>query len=294
MQLKHLRRRTAAVAMAALAALCAAAPAQAADGPYAPGSPDYNAAQQVLGSSRVHDTVSRFLTAAEQRRAPAGADGGTALAPAGAAPAPAKAPDFRLRGPVPLFELSPEFVAGKARPTTGQALRLSYLASRVSASDGHQAAVLLAQQGGAHNWQLAGIQDGAGEVAFAEQGTASAHTFIEPQIHAWYRLTASGSVEPLNKEAADGLHGKRQVSLAAYQQLVNKRYGDKLPGSRYDRKGYTGGYALTGDDRPAQAAGTTAAPASWRPAAYGAAALMTAGTAGALLRRRRRPAARQG
>ncbi|MEV5510379.1 hypothetical protein [Streptomyces orinoci] len=292
MQQKHFRH-TAVLAAAVLAALCAAAPAQAADAPSAPGAADYNAAQKVLSSSRVQDTVSRFLTAAEQHTAPAGADGGTSLAPA--VKAPAKAPGFQLRQPVPYFELSPEFVAAKARPTAAQALRVSYLASRVAASDGHQAAVLLAPQGGTHNWQLAGIQDGGGDLSFAEQGTAKAHafTFTEPQIHAWYRLTAGGSVEPLNKEAAAGLHGRHQVTLAAYQQLVNKRYGDKLPGSRYDRKGYTGGYALAGDDQAAPTAAAPASPAgpaSWRPAAYGAAALMTAGTAGALLRRRRRNA----
>ncbi|MFI1972169.1 hypothetical protein [Streptomyces cinnamoneus] len=277
-------RRAVTLLAAATAVLCAAAvPAQAADGPTAPGAADYTAAQQVLRSGQVHDTVSRFLTAAEQRTPAGAADGGTAGSPRSLAKAPASAPGFDLKKPVPFYELAPEFVTGRTKPTAGSALRLSYLASRVSAANGHQAAVLLTPgQGGQAAWQLAGIRDGDADISAAEHGTDQAQTFMEPQIHAWYRITGDGSVEPLNKEASVALQGKPRVTLATYQQLVTKRYADKLPGSAYDRKGLAGGYAPAADE-PA-----TASSRTWLPAASGAAALGVSGAALLRVRRRRR------
>ncbi|MFF4159922.1 hypothetical protein [Streptomyces sp. NPDC001678] len=279
------RRAATLCAATAVATLCGIVSAQAADGPTAPAATDYTAAQKVLRSGTVHDTVTRFLTAVEGRTPDGGADGGAAGAAPGPAQAPGAAPGFDLKKPVPFYELSPEFVAGKAKVTAGAALRLSYLASRVSAANGRQAAVLLAPgQGGQDDrtWQLAGIRDGDADISAAERGTDRERTFMEPQIHGWYRLTGSGSVEPLNEEARTALQGKPRVPLAAYQQLVAKRYGDKLPGSAYDRKGLAGGYALAED----QAA--TAPSRSWLPAASGAAALAVTGAAVLHLRRRRR------
>ncbi|WP_367130861.1 MULTISPECIES: hypothetical protein [Streptomyces] len=286
----HTTRRAATLCAAtAVAALCGIVPAQAADGPTTPAATDFTAAQKVLRSGQLRDTVARFLTAAAERGAPdGGTDGGTDRGTAGAPPSraqsPAAAPGFDLKKPVPFYELSPEFVAGKTEATAGAALRLSYLASRVSAADGRQAAVLLAPEQGGRDWQLAGIRDGDADISAAERGTDQAQTFMEPQIHGWYRLTGSGSVEPLNKEARTALQGKPSVPLAAYQQLVAKRYGDKLPGSAYDRKGLAGGYAL------AEEQAATAPSRSWLPAASGAAALAVSGAAVLHLRRRRRSA----
>ncbi|MFC5719221.1 hypothetical protein ACFP1Z_03345 [Streptomyces gamaensis] len=294
------RRAATLCAATAVAALCGIVPAQAADGPTAPAATDFTAAQKVLGSGRLHDTVARFLTAAAERSATdGGTDGGTgsdaAGAPRSSAQSPAAAPGFDLKKPVPFYELSPEFVAGKTKATAGAALRLSYLAARVSAADGRQAAVLLAPEednkggrGGqdgqsGRSWQLAGIRDGDTDISAAESGTGREQTFIEPQIHGWYRLTGSGSVEPLNKEARTALQGKDRISLAAYQQLVAKRYGDKLPGSDYDRKGLAGGYALAEDQ-----AAPTASSFPWLLTGSGAAALAVTGAAVLLLRRRRR------
>ncbi|MEU7134953.1 hypothetical protein [Streptomyces sp. NPDC046261] len=298
------RRTATLLAATAVAILCGTIPAQATDGPALPAPPaatDYAAAEKVLRSGQVHDTVSRFLTAAEQRTPAAGADGGTSSTPRrGLAQAPAAAPGFDLKKPVPLYELAPEFVTGKAKPTAGSALRLSYLASRVSAANGHQAAVLLApgKGGGDRDWQLAGIRDGDADINAAERGTGQTRTFMEPQIHAWYRLTDSGSVEPLNKEAGVALQGKSRVTLAAYQQLVTKRYGDKLPGSAYDRKGLAGGYTQSGPQAEVQAQAqpetraegraATASSGTWLPAASGAAALAASGAAVLHLRRKRR------
>ncbi|MBT2404427.1 MULTISPECIES: hypothetical protein [unclassified Streptomyces] len=301
--MRHSRRsavRAAVLATAALAAaLSAIVPAQAAEGD---GIAGYQSAQQTLRSDQLRDTVSRFLVSARQHGTGTGADGGTVGAPGNAPASVAAPPRFDLKDPVPMFEISPEFVTGKTQATPQTALRLSYLASRVTASDGKPAAVLLAPKGdvattgsgvqnvGAEGWQLAGIRDGDAEVGFAERGTPQARTFTEPQIHAWYRLTAEGTVEPLNEEATSGLGGKRGITLAAYQKLVTARYGDKMPGSEYDRKGLAGGYAGLGDDQPEQVAATSGIPAteaSWQSVSVtGAAALAAIGGAVAYARRR--------
>ncbi|MGW0750491.1 hypothetical protein [Streptomyces sp. NPDC002587] len=304
--MRHTKRaaiRAAVLATAALAsALSAIVPAQAAEGD---GIAGYPSAQQALRSDQLRDTVSRFLVSARQHGAAPAADGGAVGTPGNAPAAVAAPPGFDLKDPVPMFEISPEFVSGKTQADPQTAIRLSYLASRVTASDGKNAAVLLApkvnapatgsgpQNVGAEGWQLAGIRDGDAEVGFAERGTAQARTFTEPQIHAWYRLTAEGTVEPLNEEATTGLGGKRGVTIAAYQKLVNARYGDKMPGSEYDRKGLAGGYAGLGEDQPQQAAATSAIPeaeTSWQAASVtvtGAAALAAVGGAVVYTRRRR-------
>ncbi|MEU3314894.1 hypothetical protein ABZ743_19790 [Streptomyces sp. NPDC006662] len=301
---KHTVVRAAVLATAALAAaLSGIVPAQAAEGD---GIAGYPSAQQAVRSDQLRDTVSRFLVSARQHGT--GADGGTVGTPGNAPAAVAAPPGFALKDPVPMFEISPEFVTGKTQATPQTAIRLSYLASRVTASDGRNAAVLLAPKGaaattgggpqnvGAEGWQLAGIRDGDAEVGFAERGTAQARTFTEPQIHAWYRLTADGMVEPLNEEATTGLGGKRGVTLAAYQKLVTSRYGDKMPGSEYDRKGLAGGYAGLVEAQPepvAAASGTPAAEGSWQPiSAAAAAALAAIGGAVVYVRRRQTAALR--
>ncbi|MFE5806592.1 hypothetical protein [Streptomyces sp. NPDC056491] len=298
---RHAPLRAAALATAALAAaLCGIVPAQAAEGD---GIAGYQSAQQALGSDQLRNTVSRFLVSARQPRTAPAADGGTVGTPGNAPAAVAAPPGFDLnKDPVPMFEISPEFVTGKTQATPQTALRLSYLASRVTASDGKHAAVLLAPKGnattpasgaqnvGAEGWQLAGIRDGDAEVGFAERGTPQARTFTEPQIHAWYRLTAEGMVEPLNEEATTGLGGKHGITLAAYQKLVTARYGDKMPGSEYDRKGLAGGYGGLVEDQPEQvtaASGEPAPESSWQPISATAAAAVAA-VAGAVVYARRR------
>ncbi len=304
---RHAVLRAAVLATAALAAtLCGIVPAQAAEGDPVAG---YESAQQTIRSSQLRDTVSRFLVSARQPRTAPAADGGTVGAPGNAPAAVAAPPGFDLKDPVPMFEISPEFVTGKTQANPQTALRLSYLASRVNAADGKHAAVLLAPKGnaattgsgvqnvGSEGWQLAGIRDGDAEVAFAERGTPQARTFTEPQIHAWYRLTADGMVEPLNEEATTGLGGKRGgITLAAYQKLVTARYGDKMPGSEYDRKGLAGGYGGLVEEQPEEvtaASGKPAAEESWEPISVAGIAAVAA-IGGAVLYGRRRRAATTG
>lgn len=145
---RHAALRAAVLATAALAAaLCGIVPAQAAEGD---GIAGYQSAQQALGSDQLRNTVSRFLVSARQPRTAPAADGGTVGTPGNAPAAVAAPPGFDLnKDPVPMFEISPEFVTGKTQATPQTALRLSYLASRVTASDGKHAAVLLAPKGNA-------------------------------------------------------------------------------------------------------------------------------------------------
>ncbi|WP_405365674.1 hypothetical protein [Kitasatospora sp. NBC_00039] len=309
-----------AVALAGVVAATTPAWAEGGTGPsVAADVPDYGAAQQVLHSGQTQTTVSRFLGAVKNAAAPGGggtgADGGATGARPNA-PKAVGAPAFELKDPVPLYELSPGFVSGKAQPTAQGALNLSYLVSRVNAADGHQAAVLLAPQAkGGNAWQLAGIRDGDSEVKLAEGATAGARTFGEPQIHAWYRLTPSGDVVPLNSEATKGLGGRQNITLADYQKLVSGRYADKQPGSGYDQKGLAGGFGLVdgaqaavGEQPVADAQSVTEQPVadaqpapdaqpvasaeshtagSWQTAAAGAAAVLVVAGGGIHLRRRR-------
>ncbi|MFI1200723.1 hypothetical protein ACH4VR_14950 [Streptomyces sp. NPDC020883] len=225
--------------------------AQAADGPA--GAPDYQGARQVLQSPQVHDTVNRFLNAADSN-GNSGADGGQEATAPLATGSHDASQAFSLKEPVAMYEITPDFISGKAKATPAGALRVSHLASEVNGANGHRATVLLADQtspstGGKSSpvtggkWHLAGIQDGNTDIGYANQATSDSTVFSEPQIHAWYRL-ANGTVHPLNQEAVSGLGGQRPMSLTAYQKLVHDRYADKLPGSTYDRKGLAGGYKL--------------------------------------------------
>ncbi|WP_043262907.1 hypothetical protein [Streptomyces sp. CT34] len=249
--------------------------AQAADGSSA--IPDYQGARQVLQSTQVHDTVARFLSTT----ANGGADGGSgAAAPMATEPRDGQQA-FSLNAPVALYELAPEFVTGKTKPTPGSVVRLSHLASLANGNNGHKATVLLSSgaKSGGKSWHLAGVRDGDSDVAYARQTTGSgpATVFTEPQIHAWYRLK-NNTVEPLNREATSGLRGKQTVTLAEYQKLVHGRYADKLPGSAYDRKGLAGGYGLASPPSTPLLLGGSGA----------AAAVLAGGTIAALRAKRRR------
>lgn len=253
------------------------APAQAADGPA--GVPDTQGARQVLQSAQLHDTVSRFLNATTS----VGADGGQG-SPMDAGTREPRQQAFSLRAPVALYEITPDFVTGKAKADPADTVRLAYLASQVDAAGGHRATVLLAETGKGSAWHLAGIRDGDSDVAYAGKATPDSTVFTEPQIHAWYRLK-NGAVEPLNAEAVSAFGGQRTMSLAAYQTLVHHRYAGKLPGSRYDRKGLAGGYGLAA---PAAAPAHPGSASASMVLGGSAAALALAGAAVATRVRRRR------
>ncbi|MFC5665355.1 hypothetical protein ACFP3U_20535 [Kitasatospora misakiensis] len=204
-----------------------------------------------------------------------------------AAAAAAAAP--RLSGDtVPVYTLDAAFVSG----TSGAPVaRAEFTASRVVAADGQVASVWTVKQGGA--WRVVNIATGGDESDYARLAAdgGGGTAFREPQVNAWYVLR-DGRVLPLDEEARRSV-GEGGVSLAAYQGLVRQRYGDKLPGSAYDRAGKGGGYEPAAQRAAGAPAGggtaLTAVPAVTAGAALGVTAL-----AGAGLALRRRTAVRRG
>ncbi|TYK47106.1 hypothetical protein [Actinomadura decatromicini] len=232
------------VIMAAPAAAASPAPAR-------PPAADVAAARQVAEAAS--PTVARFFAAR----------GGTAKITASAAARMAP----RLTGPtVPVYELDPGFVTGRSATVA----RLSFLATEAVSADGQRASVWAVRQDGA--WRLANIASGADEETYARNtGTV----FREPQINGWYRLDG-GRVYPLNAEAQQ-VTGAPSVPLASYQRAVRGRYGDRLPGSAYDREGMAGGYG----PKPGETRDNSEVPV-----VFGGFGLVLAAGGGLFLRRR--------
>ncbi|MFE7562706.1 hypothetical protein [Kitasatospora sp. NPDC057500] len=259
----------------------ALAPAASAAGPAAPAGPagvpepvpaaELAEAREAVRSPAVLDRLGRFFARKgvppTGRLAPGAAEEAEQAAAAAAAP--------RLAGEtVPVYTLDAAFVAG----TPGAPVaRAEFTASRVVAADGQVASVWTVKQGG--GWRVVNIAGGGDEGDYAARAAegGGGTAFREPQINAWYVLR-DGRVLPLDEEARRSV-GEAGVSLAGYQGLVRQRYGDKLPGSAYDRAGRGGGY----EPAAGRADGTAALPAVTAAAALGVTALAGAG---AVLRRR--------
>ncbi|MYU56926.1 MULTISPECIES: hypothetical protein [Streptomyces] len=272
------------IGLAPQAALAATAPAP----PPAPARASIAAAHDAAAAPATLDTLARFF-------ASDGAGGGRARAAAPAAEPAAP----RIEGAaVPVYVLSPDFVRGKADAPVA---RLEFLASKAVAADGRKASVWTVQRGAA--WKVVNIASGDDETRYAAAGAAKAGTggtvFREPQINAWY-VQRGDRVEPLDA-AAEQAVGAAGTTVAAYQKRVAKAYGDKLPGSAYDKRGEAGGYgpqtapraagAEAGAHEQTVAAGTDTAgdsPVTTASAVAGAAALAALGLSGAVALRRRR------
>lgn len=163
------------------------------------------------------------------------------VSPAGSAQHLAGAPDAAavpqpVGATVPVYTLDPGFVAGAKGAAVA---RPDFTATEVAAPDGRTASVWTVRQNG--GWQVVNIASGSDETQYAALGAAGGGgtVFREPQVNAWYVLRG-GRVLPLDPEAR-GSVGAGGVSLAAYQRLVHQRYGDKLPGSAYDKAGLGAG-----------------------------------------------------
>ncbi|MET8848208.1 hypothetical protein [Amycolatopsis sp. NPDC004625] len=195
----------------------------------------------------------------------------------------AAAPD--AKGPVtveiapdafPVYELSPDFVAGKPDAAPGD---FAYFAVPARASDG-RTATLWSVRGADGAWQIGNIASGDVEGGYARKLPAGAQLLHEPQIDAWYAVVG-GQVTSL----ADG------KAVAGYQRTVAGRYADKLPGSDYARNGEAGGFDATsqvmprGDGGPAPAGHDT----GWVPLLILVGVLAVSG-AGYVLHLRRNPA----
>lgn len=236
--------------------------------------PDYPAALDAVKSPAVRDAVCRFLSVP----VPTGDSSAPVTIPDKADPCEGL-PAFTLKDPLAVHEITPEFVAGTAQPIATEAVKLSHLVSSLNTTvNGRNATVLLAPtQGG--GWHLAAVRDGDSDATHASKATVGTLVFTEPQIRGWYQLKLT-TVEPLNDQAKQGLDGQASMSLSNYQKLLKARYADKLPGSDYDSKGMSSGYAT-----PDTEAGSS--PSTPLIAAGSTVALTLAGGAFALKRRRR-------
>ncbi|MEU4115080.1 hypothetical protein AB0F71_11350 [Kitasatospora sp. NPDC028055] len=303
-ELSTARRAAVTVLLAAGLAL-ALAPAAQADAPGASGAPgapapvpaaDLAGARSAVQDPAVLDKVGHFFARKGVPPTQQLTIGAAEEAKAASDAAPRLAGDT-----VPVYTLDAGFVSGTPGAPVAKA---EFTASKVVAADGQTASVWTVRQG--DSWRVVNIASGGDESDYAAKaaGSGGGTAFREPQVNAWYVLR-DGRVLPLDDEARRSV-GADGVSLAGYQQLVHQRYGDKLPGSAYDREGKGGGYELnaagaaaaapaaqaaasgaSGASRASAASGAdggSGLPAVTAAAALGATALVGAG---AVLRRRR-------
>ncbi|WP_438488581.1 hypothetical protein [Streptomyces sp. S186] len=276
---------------AALLGLAPHAALAAAPAPSAPPRAGLTAAHDAATAPATLDTLARFFAAAP---AEDGARAGL-TAPARTAP--------RVEGAtVPVYVLSPDFVRGRADVPVA---RLEFMATRAVAADGRTASVWTARRGA--SWKVVNIASGDDETRYAAAGAGpgGGTVFHEPQIDAWY-VQRGDRIEPLDAAArkAVGAHG---TTVAAYQKRVAAAYGDKLPGSAYDKRGEAGGFGpggapagadsgraphpLAADEAPVTAAETGAGdafPVTAASTVAGAAAVLALGLSAAAAVRRRR------
>ncbi|WDO09785.1 hypothetical protein ME763_31305 [Streptomyces murinus] len=193
------------------------------------------------------------------------------FARAGALKADAARP--HLVGPsVTVYSLAPGFVAG--RPGAPVAAP-QFVASKAVSADGQVASLWTVRT--AQGWKVVNIATGGDETDYVGKAHGRGTVFQEPQIDAWY-VVRDGRVLPLDPDARRAV-GKAGVSLADYQRLVHKKYGDKLPGSAYDRAGKGGGYDGAPAAPPASSGPTSSADASSASATAAASTTSTTSTA---------------
>ncbi|MFE0046335.1 hypothetical protein [Streptomyces albireticuli] len=250
--------------------------------PAAPSGAGIAEAHEAATAPATLDTLSRFFArdgAIAKAKARPGIDGAT----------------------VPVYTLAPEFVAGR---TGVPVATLDFLASKAVSADGRKASVWTARAG--DEWKVVNIATGDDETRYAAEGArrlSGGTVFREPQIDAWY-VQRGDRVLPLDEDATRAI-GAGGTSLARYQARVHKEYGDKLPGSAYEKKGLAGGYGTNAapaaegrapaleaaaPDGPATAVARTDAGGPPAPAAAAAVTggVLALGATALLIRRRRR------
>ncbi|MCC5478376.1 hypothetical protein [Streptomyces barringtoniae] len=158
-----------------------------------------------------------------------------------------------LVGPsVTVYYLDPGFVAGRPGAPVADP---QFIASKVVSADGQVASVWTVRT--EKGWKVVNIATGGDETNYVSEAHDLGPVFREPQIDAWY-VVRDGRVLPLDPDARRAV-GKGGVTLGAYQRLVHAKYGDKLPGSAYDRAGEGGGYDRTAATRRTSAAAAATA-----------------------------------
>ncbi|WP_441250477.1 hypothetical protein [Kitasatospora sp. McL0602] len=278
--IRSLTRRAAVTAALATTLGLAVAPlAQAADGvtPAAPSAAELAAARSAATAPATLGQLGHFFA---RKGVPPTQP--LAISPADEARAASQSAPRLTGATVPVYTLDAGFVAGQAGAPVA---RPDFVASEAVAADGQRASVWTVEDGA--SWRVVNIASGADETDYAARAasTGGGTAFREPQLNAWYVLRG-GRVLPLDDEARRSV-GAGGVTLPAYQKLVHQRYGDKLPGSAYDKAGKGGGFQL--DAAPAGDRAVTDGSTTL-PLLTGAAALGVTVLAGAGLALRRRTA----
>ena len=137
----------------------------------------------------------------------------------------------------PIYALNPAFVRDASAPVAA-----FWYAATTASKGGTAMTVFTAPDAATGAWQPVNVASGNTEARMAT-AAKGAVVFTEPQVGAWYALTAT-QVRPLNPSAIKSI-GAKPISIAAYQDLVSHRYSDKLPGTTYNDQGMAGGYDPT-------------------------------------------------
>lgn len=141
----------------------------------------------------------------------------------------------------PIYALNADFVRDSSAPVA------TFWYAATSATAGGRAVTVYTapdEQGG---WQAVNVASGNTEARMVA-AAGGATVFTEPQLGAWYALTAT-QVRPLNASAVKSI-GQKPITVAAYHDLVARRYSDKLPGSQYNQSGTAGGYSDSAVTKP--------------------------------------------
>ncbi|MEV0679079.1 hypothetical protein AB0I60_21425 [Actinosynnema sp. NPDC050436] len=130
---------------------------------------------------------------------------------------------------VAAYVLNPDFVRGVPDAPAGV---LQYIAVTATADDGKRA-TLRADPQGAGGWTVGSVFSGDDEETLGRRLPDGSVLLNEPQINGWYELTPTGVV--LLQASLPQTPVGAFVPIADYQAQVRARYGDKLPGSDYEK-----------------------------------------------------------
>ncbi|GAA4547253.1 hypothetical protein GCM10023192_63790 [Amycolatopsis samaneae] len=135
--------------------------------------------------------------------------------------------------PVAVYEPSAAFVTGNSAVPA----ELAYVAVPARTGDGATATVQAQRDG--RDWSVFNVASGDVEQRLAAE-TGKGYLLHEPQVNAWYAV--EGDTVRVLDGSVTGTAKGATMSVENFRSALRERYGDKLPGSAYDREGAGGGY----------------------------------------------------
>ncbi|MBB5953864.1 hypothetical protein FHS29_000434 [Saccharothrix tamanrassetensis] len=130
---------------------------------------------------------------------------------------------------VAAYVLNPDFVRGVAGAPAGV---LQYIAVTAVADNGVRATLRANPEDGG-DWVVGSVFSGDDEEVLSQRLRPGSVLLNEPQINGWYELTPTG-VALLQASLPQSEVGEF-IPIAEYRKQVRARYGDKLPGSDYEK-----------------------------------------------------------